>query len=725
EDTDVQRSSIRALAKLGDKRAVEPLVHTLLAPDRYVRQDAADALALLGWEPSSSEERSWGLLAKEEWAELIAMGDLAIETILTALSDSDDYHRGKILQPLSEANVQFSDPRLVDAIMKIYKDPEQADYRRRDASDALRCVPIPKVVKFLLREYLKTPRRYTLVGIEDTLEHLVTSDVDVGGTLITILKRMKMESFSKGKLEACAKLFSRVPFSHKDIKAIRPKLESIDKRKMDDNTKDYISFLIRLDELITELAEGDIPTREKAAEEMGDIQFPSASVPLVKALEDSYPVVRQKAATALGNLGKGAIPALLSALESEDYRVRMGAAEALGHIGDACVGEQLLKRLKDKHQLVRQNTAWALGELILGYKKYEAITKKIIRALTKAMRSDYYFPVRFNAVYALTKVYSKHATKPLLEAADNPAVEIRLNATYGFIKLAQILREPSSLQRQVIDKLIEALSDDEARVRYNAVDGLRLFGGEKALAALTALQDDGDPEMHKLVERGIEEIKSMIGRKRSSWSYSTRVHYELRDPEVIEELIQLLGHEDEDVQRSAQKELGKFKQLAFDRLMEILQDKEEYWLIREGAAGALGRIKDKRAVDTLLVTLKDDHEMIRCNSAWSLAELKVKRTLKALIEATKDEFWMVRLNAAAGIGKIGGKRALDRLLEMVEDEHPKVREIVASYIAQFKDERVMPALRGMLKDSDSTVRKMVKSWIKELEKKKSKSKKKN
>jgi HEAT repeat protein len=79
-------------------------------------------------------------------------------------------------------------------------------------------------------------------------------------------------------------------------------------------------------------------------------------------------LVRFRAASALGNLGKASdnvIAALLQRLQDEDYLVRYRAAEALGKLGKASdnVIAALLQRLQEENYLVRPRAASALGEL--------------------------------------------------------------------------------------------------------------------------------------------------------------------------------------------------------------------------------------------------------------------------------------------------------------------------------------------------------------------------
>jgi HEAT repeat protein len=490
------------------------------------------------------------------------------------------------------------------------------------------------------------------------------------------------------------------------------------KRDIDKETTATASGLLELSSLITSLSKGDEPTRVLSAEKLGKIGLPSATTALIDALEDRYPPVRTVAAAALGKIGAGAISPLMDALSSKIDIVRIGAAEALGLIRDGRAAEGLLKSLKDKHRIVRQNAAWALGNLYLHRSEFDPIRGKIIRAVAKAVTKDDYYPVRFNAVYSLARISDKRVVKPLLEALFAPEAELRLNASYGFNKNAGLFRNPESkLQKSVVDKLIMALADGYDRVRYNAADALRLIGGEKALLAMKALLTDDDKYMRELAARGVKEIKSMLGKRRSSWSFSSRYVYELRNPDEIEELIQTLLDDDDAVQRSAQVALGEMGSIALSRMMEALQDKEGPSQIREGAAAALGRIGDKRAVEALMIAIEDEVQEVRCNAAWSLAELVDKRSVKALIKATSDEFWLVRLNAVAGLGKIRGKAAFEALLKMLNDEHPRVREIATSFLARFKSPRVIPALEKQLKDEDPGVRKYAKEWLDHLKKK--------
>jgi HEAT repeat protein len=715
ESKEVQQRTVRALSELGDKRAVDPLTQYLLAEDKGVRRYAAEALSHLGWKPSNPEETAWHLFAGQEWKKLAAMGESAADTIIKVLQDEDG---SSILEPLREAKTSFTDPRAIEPLLDIYSGRDEIDYKRREAIWALGRLKLPQVIRPILEIFLSVERDYLRKAALKSLEDLASSGLAVSDELVPMLKGKRVVKSAYEELQNVFTILAAVPISLEQIKTITPLLKSVVKRDIDKETTATASGLLELSSLITSLSKGDEPTRVLSAEKLGKIGLPSATTALIDALEDRYPPVRTVAAAALGKLGEGAISPLMDALSSKIDIVRIGAAEALGLIRDGRAAEGLLKSLKDKHRIVRQNAAWALGNLYLHRSEFDPIRGKIIRAVAKAVTKDDYYPVRFNAVYSLARISDKRVVKPLLEALFAPEAELRLNASYGFNKNAGLFRNPESkLQKSVVDKLIMALADGYDRVRYNAADALRLIGGEKALLAMKALLTDDDKYMRELAARGVKEIKSMLGKRRSSWSFSSRYVYELRNPDEIEELIQTLLDDDDAVQRSAQVALGEMGSIALSRMMEALQDKEGPSQIREGAAAALGRIGDKRAVEALMIAIEDEVQEVRCNAAWSLAELVDKRSVKALIKATSDEFWLVRLNAVAGLGKIRGKAAFEALLKMLNDEHPRVREIATSFLARFKSPRVIPALEKQLKDEDPGVRKYAKEWLDHLKKK--------
>jgi HEAT repeat protein len=59
--------------------------------------------------------------------------------------------------------------------------------------------------------------------------------------------------------------------------------------------------------------------------------------------------------------------------------------------------------------------------------------------------------------------------------------------------------------------------------------------------------------------------------------------------------------------------------------------------IREAAAGALGDIGDKRAVEPLIGALSDDKTWVRRSAVEALGEIGDSRAVEPLIKALEDE----------------------------------------------------------------------------------------
>ena len=131
----------------------------------------------------------------------------------------------------------------------------------------------------------------------------------------------------------------------------------------------------KVERLIKELQDQDV--RVHAAWTLGSIGLVDAVPDLIKLLrdQDAGGFVRAIAAWALGSIGSAdAVPALTQALQ--DPEVRGDATEALVQIGKDAV-PALVQALQDQNEYVRNNAAWALGEMgtpeaLKAVKEYES-----------------------------------------------------------------------------------------------------------------------------------------------------------------------------------------------------------------------------------------------------------------------------------------------------------------------------------------------------------------
>lgn len=124
-----------------------------------------------------------------------------------------------------------------------------------------------------------------------------------------------------------------------------------------------------LSTLCARAADVDSEIRSAAVEDIYEIAFKvrvkaSAAIPvLVERLADSIPKVSESASWALKYCAPESVAALTEALAHEFGQVREKAAQALGNIGkDARSSAHALRQLlQDREPNVRQKAAWALG----------------------------------------------------------------------------------------------------------------------------------------------------------------------------------------------------------------------------------------------------------------------------------------------------------------------------------------------------------------------------
>ena len=115
--------------------------------------------------------------------------------------------------------------------------------------------------------------------------------------------------------------------------------------------------------------------------------------------------------------------------------------------------------------------------------------------------------------------------------------------------------------------------------------------------------------------------------------------------DMVDSLAMWLGDEDKDVRWYSMVALTRIGAPAVDALIGALSHENPDARVR--AADGLARIKDSRAVDRLIATLKGDQdEWVRYRCAGALGAIGDSRALDALIEAIADESYKVRGSAA-------------------------------------------------------------------------------
>lgn len=81
--------AIEALGVVGQRGQVENVKSGLLSVKGFVREDAAQALMALGWQPESTRDKVLYGVARQDWEGLVSLGDQAVDDLLPILTWDD------------------------------------------------------------------------------------------------------------------------------------------------------------------------------------------------------------------------------------------------------------------------------------------------------------------------------------------------------------------------------------------------------------------------------------------------------------------------------------------------------------------------------------------------------------------------------------------------------------------------------------------------------------
>ena len=234
----------------------------------------------------------------------------------------------------------------------------------------------------------------------------------------------------------------------------------------------------------------------------------------------------------------------------------------------------------------------------------------------------------------------------------------------------------------VVEPLLEALSDNDVRVRWSAAKALGQIGDPRAVEPLLeALSDENIG-----IRRSLAEALGHIGDRRA-----------------VEPLLEVLSDENVGIRVSAVKALGHIgDRRAVKHLIEVLSDDDVR--VRRSTAGALGEIGDQSAVEPLLEILRCDDVRVLGSVAEALGKIGDPRAVKRLLEVLIDENPYIRRRAVGALGKIGDPRVIKPLLEALSDKNPNVRERVAGALGEIGDQSAVEPLLKALSDEDFLVR---------------------
>ena len=565
-NAEVRRKAAWALGEIGDEGAVDALVRVLEDEDQDVRRVSLLVLEKLGWKPTEEEEVR-RLIAEREWDRLAGMGDVAVESLIEALSAGDSETRMKAAWALGE----IGDPRALEPLAAALADSEPRV--REKAAIALGKLGESKAVEDLLRhlddedESVReaVSRSLRELGWEPEEEEVIAEAEKVVSAAEEGARIGEMEEVAIAAEEetvaAEAEIGERLPVEEEGLVEAAGAME-IPKSETEAPLAEPVTVAVP-DEFAEEKAGEGAPAMEGAAEEVVLPSAERAEKEVIPALvpergtEEKPPagtgyaraeaLIAQRRWKDLLALGEEAVLPLVEVLRSGDKGDRKKAAFVLREIGLAVV-PSLRNLLHDRREEVRliardilAGLGWKTGDEeelaqeLIREGKWEEVArmgKPAVLPLTRALR-DAQAEKRRMAASVLGTLQDAAAFEPLLASLHDTDREVRGKAAWALGKLG----DPRACEH-----LVKALADEDAEVRAKAAASLERLGwvpgddrekafyflavrqwnkladmGEAAEGALQQRTEDADPEVRDMARcllediRGSRELKELLG----------------------------------------------------------------------------------------------------------------------------------------------------------------------------------------------------------------------
>jgi HEAT repeat protein len=285
------------------------------------------------------------------------------------------------------------------------------------------------------------------------------------------------------------------------------------------------------------------------------------------------------------------------------------------------------------------------------------------------------------------------------------------------------------------EQFMDAITGEPISTREKAAEALEVLGNDKAVKQLVSFLKDPDKPVRERVVLALEKIgatsdkniKELVAGLKDGDPYVRKgTITALTDPQngigpklgVVKAIVDLMKSEGGargpggDVLGDPKFVQNGANQESVPLLLTQLQDKDEG--VRAGAADALGKIGDPRAVPVLITLMHKDTAGVRRVAIGSIALIADKSGEDALKEAIQNpnDDSEARAQAAAGLGKIATPTAVSTLIEALNDDDLKLRSAAVAALARAgrpvvngpAAPQVVAVLNNALRDSRSSVR---------------------
>jgi HEAT repeat protein len=367
KDRDLRRSALVALSQIGDGRVVPPilalarerqwfqsavealaqleqvavpqLVTALRAHDSDIRQAAATALDMIGWQPGRDADGAAYWCVRQRWDRCVDIGGKAVGVLVGVLEERQSPARQAVIQALGQ--IKHEDALV--ALEKMLLDPDVST--QIIAVQALGKIGTARAAECLIPT-LKPAATYA-----EALQALASIGQPAILPLGAALKN-KDWAIRQGAAEALKKI---------NWKPVPGDLEA----RFLVASQEWERCTVYGPAIVEPLIEAlNSPACGQAAEVLGKIKDERAIEPLITALKEQQRSTQQMIALALGKFGDQAIPDLLTLMQEENLDKTLPIM-ALGATASPLAVQPLIEMLRYQtfSWPVHEAVAQALGQI--------------------------------------------------------------------------------------------------------------------------------------------------------------------------------------------------------------------------------------------------------------------------------------------------------------------------------------------------------------------------
>jgi len=151
------------------------------------------------------------------------------------------------------------------------------------------------------------------------------------------------------------------------------------------------------------------------------------------------------------------------------------------------------------------------------------------------------------------------------------------------------------------------------------------------------------------------------------------------------------------------KIIGNIGKNYIKRLLKVAFNKRMKIRVRQYAIEGLGKIKDKKILNSLFLLLKEDNIYIRKSVILALIDIEDKDSVSILLNLLERENDWIKHNIIWALGKIGDSFCVEKLIELLSNKNlnfMKKKNIVIA-LGNIGDKRAVEILIDILKDQHS------------------------